>query len=191
MTLRHEIPPDGCWLTSDQHFGHTNIIKYCNRPFKDADEMTRELISRHNAIVKKDDVVWHLGDFSLNEKRVPEILPKLHGLHMLIMGNHDQCYGSNKKAWAAKRRYFEYGFKVIETEVELGDWTLNHLPFNPAPRADARLNALKPSESGKWLLHGHIHEVRCISGRQINVGVDVWDFAPVHIRELERLRRSL
>ena len=27
------------FFTSEHHFGHNNIIKYCNRPFRNADEM--------------------------------------------------------------------------------------------------------------------------------------------------------
>ena len=30
-----------------------------------------------------------------------------------------------------------------------------------------------------WLLHGHVHERWRQQGRMVNVGVDVWDLAPV------------
>lgn len=52
------------WVTSDLHFGHKNIIKYENRPFKDIEEMDKAIIELWNKTVKKDDKIYILGDFS-------------------------------------------------------------------------------------------------------------------------------
>ena len=51
------------YIISDTHFNHENIIKYCNRPFKDINEMNDAIIDNWNRIVKKDEIVYHLGDF--------------------------------------------------------------------------------------------------------------------------------
>ena len=50
------------FFTSDTHFGHENIIKYCKRPFKDVKEHDAELIRRWNEKVPEDGIVFHLGD---------------------------------------------------------------------------------------------------------------------------------
>ena len=47
------------WFTSDTHFAHENIMKYCNRPFKTIEEHDRELIKRWNEKIGKNDIVFH------------------------------------------------------------------------------------------------------------------------------------
>lgn len=53
------------WLTADTHFCHANILKFCQRPFKDVTEMDLQMITRWNAVVGPADVVYHLGDLAL------------------------------------------------------------------------------------------------------------------------------
>ncbi len=53
------------WFTADHHFGHANIIRYCNRPFASAEEMDATLVHLWNETVGRDDIVYHLGDFTL------------------------------------------------------------------------------------------------------------------------------
>ena len=56
---------------------------------------------------------------------------------------------------------------------------LNHFPYRTQSRYDLKFMQYRPQDDGGWLLHGHIHEKWRQSGRQINVGVDAWHFAPV------------
>jgi len=91
------------WFTSDTHFGHFNIIEYCNRPFKTVDEMNSKLIRFWNERVKPDDIVYFLGDFCFkntsgceeggdyvcsNNKYVPIIRP---ACEKIINGNSIEC----------------------------------------------------------------------------------------------------
>ena len=80
------------FFTSDTHFGHANIIKYCARPFASVQEMNRELIARWNAVVGPRDTVYHLGDFAFGKaSEAPTFLRKLNGAKkILIRGNHDR-----------------------------------------------------------------------------------------------------
>ena len=78
------------FIISDTHFGHENIIKYCNRPFSSAEEMDQTMIKRWNETVSNNDIIIHLGDFALcSRDRLKEIVSKLNGKKILIMGNHD------------------------------------------------------------------------------------------------------
>lgn len=163
------------WFTSDEHYDHRNIIRFCDRPFGAVLEMQREMIARHNAVVGPDDEVWHLGDFSLNEKTVPQILCQLRGKHHLISGNHDKCHPCHKKTETAKRRYLLFGFASVRHEVHMGPWLLNHLPYTGDSANEPRYPEWRPKDEGKWLLHGHIHEIRKVGERMINVGVDQWN----------------
>lgn len=90
IDIDYKFDPDNIWFTADTHFGHENIIKYCNRPFRNAAVMNEELIRRWNATVPEDGIVFHLGDFcSGGSKEWNEVMYRLHGQIYLILGNHD------------------------------------------------------------------------------------------------------
>ena len=54
---------DEFFLASDCHFFHENIIKYCNRPFKSAEEMNEVMYSNWNEVIPVDGKVFYLGDW--------------------------------------------------------------------------------------------------------------------------------
>jgi calcineurin-like phosphoesterase family protein len=66
--------------------------------------------------------------------------------------------------------------------VELADGTLvdvDHFPYEGDSREEDRHVDWRPTDHGRVLLHGHVHSSWRTNGRMINVGVDVWDYAPV------------
>ena len=79
------------WFTSDTHFGHANIIKYCVRPWKTVEEMNEALVANWNATVGVRDEVWHLGDFAFREA-LHDFVPRLRGRINLVLGNHDMHF---------------------------------------------------------------------------------------------------
>jgi calcineurin-like phosphoesterase family protein len=183
------------FFTSDHHFGHQNIIKYCSRPFATADEMNEVMIERWNSVVAPDDIVYYLGDFSLSASLAETIAPKLNGKKYLIMGNHDLCHPVNKKrAEKGRDAYLNAGFLSLELdgEIEIAGQKvkLHHLPYlnsNDADKYKGKYDHFRPKNEGQWLLCGHIHEKWKQVDRMINVGVDVWDFMPVSVVEIERM----
>lgn len=79
------------FFTSDEHYGHANVIGLCGRPFADVNEMNEVLVERHNAVVGPSDNVWHLGDFVFDDRQLAATLKRLNGRHRLVAGNHDNA----------------------------------------------------------------------------------------------------
>jgi calcineurin-like phosphoesterase family protein len=179
------------WYTADPHFGHANIIKYCNRPFYNVDHMNRELVRRWNERVAPEDTVFVLGDVALG--KLAETLPvcrQLKGNKILIPGNHDRCWPGHKEVRPADvNRYRDADFTIGPQEWHMEAWTLCHFPYEGDSRHQDRFAGFYPADKGRWLLHGHIHNLWQVKGRQINVGVDVWDFYPVSSHQIEELIR--
>jgi calcineurin-like phosphoesterase family protein len=93
------------FFTSDSHFGHANIIKYCNRPFSSVAEMDREMIEQWNKVVTMYDTVYHLGDFCFSAHA--PYFNQLNGNKFLILGNHDTLNNARTAAWKNIYDYFE------------------------------------------------------------------------------------
>src|SRR5574343_1568721 len=128
------------FVTSDTHFHHSNIIKYCNRPFSSTAEMDETLVQNWNSVVKPEDKVYHLGDvyFPLKE-RSDWLFSRLNGSKRLILGNHD-----NGKDQTLHKFFKEiYMWRFLK---EFG-LLLTHVPVHPGSL----------SSKLKYNVHGHTH----------------------------------
>lgn len=166
------------WFTSDMHFYHKNIISYCNRPFRDLEEMHDELIRRFNEKVKPDDTCYLLGDIVFGGVHKWElILSRLNGKKALVQGNHDD------------RRAKRFLPTMDTAEINSLDGIavkLSHYPYAPIePDEDQRYLERRLVDDGSWLLHGHVHCQYKVRRNMINVGVDVWDYYPVSFEEIK------
>ncbi len=86
------------YVIADLHFGHKNIIKHEKRPFENIEEMDKNLIAMWNNIASKEDVIYILGDFSwYNGAKTSELLKRLNGRKILIIGNHDSNFLTKKR----------------------------------------------------------------------------------------------
>jgi len=150
------------FVTSDHHFGDKKIIGYENRPFQSVEHMNLDLIGRWNSVVGKHDTVIHLGDFSfLPKKETKDILARLNGRKVLILGNHDR--GRSVNWWR------EVGFdQAYEYPIILdGFYILSHEP-------------VYVSENMPYVnVHGHTHNKRIDHQQIINVSVECTDYKPV------------
>jgi calcineurin-like phosphoesterase family protein len=158
------------WFTSDNHFGHKNIIKYCKRPFVSVEEMDEAMVERWNKVVRPGDQVYHLGDVMMGtniRERCTALRKRLNGHITLLLGNHDRGPGVYRDAGFDRvmRSYLVNGPKAM------GLINMRHHP--PVVRGGDTLH-----------LCGHVHEAWKRQDNVINVGVDVWNFTPVTIDTL-------
>lgn len=184
----------GVFFTSDLHFRHGNIIKYCNRPFETVQEQTEKLIENWNKIVPDTAIVFILGDFafaSKNQQRT--ILQKLTGKKYLVLGNHDQNIPEEE---------FEGIYDLVEVSIKVGEnWETFILSHRP-------LLCWEGSERGTYMLSGHIHSSNIrkedcqngdielwetMAGRLCwDVGVDNNDYKPISVTEvLEKIHDKI
>lgn len=79
------------WFVSDIHFGHQNIIRYCDRPYQYITDMDASIIDNWNSKVAPDDTVYFLGDFIFykSEQAILSVLLQLNGKIFFVRGNHD------------------------------------------------------------------------------------------------------
>lgn len=179
------------FFTSDTHFGHANIIKYSDRPFKDIYHMDAELVRRWNETVMPDDEVFHLGDVALGKwERWEEILTSLNGYKTLVIGNHDRVFAMEKQSmqdrfWPLYAEWFDIVVPDV-TNFPLGDHMVNmsHFPYNGDSHDGDRFEEMRLEDRGSILLHGHTHLDQIVSYSdantlQIHVGADAWDYTPV------------
>ena len=157
------------FFTSDLHYGHGNIIKYCNRPFSSVEEMEEALITNYNAVVRPADTVWFLGDvFFCQADRAKQIMRRLNGNKRLLLGNHDKMIRNQKPV----QDMFEKIYSDLHQETIDGiPVSMCHYPLLSWNRAF----------HGAYMLHGHVHSSTPMDGqyRRYDVGVDANYYAPV------------
>jgi calcineurin-like phosphoesterase family protein len=173
------------WLTSDTHFGHENIIKFSGRPFDNVKEMNEALVDYWNDTVSPEDTVIHLGDVAMGHFLDSwEYVKKLNGHLHLIMGNHDRIaryYGMSEKYESKFMPLYATRFETMQYQMKYMGFDLCHLPYYGDHVGEERFADRRPTDNGRWLIHGHVHEEWLVKDKMINVGVDVWDFKPAHI----------
>lgn len=172
---------------ADCHFGHDNIIRFCDRPFKNADQMDQAMIQNWNSSVTDQDTVFILGDMFFRSKNEEEIVSQLKGKKRLIVGNHDQDWMGKFKL----DHYFESIDNFLEIKDEGRHITLCHYP----------LLSWNHFTDG-YLIYGHIHNQTWLDfwpyilarDNMYNAGAEINDYRPVTFDQLkennERFKRA-
>jgi calcineurin-like phosphoesterase family protein len=166
------------WFTADLHLGHSNIIKYCDRPFKDRLEMDVILIKNWNETVQPDDDIYVLGDICFYRgKEAKAVISRLLGNIYLIAGNHDRereletvC---DRFVWVRDYHEMAHNGQFI---------VMSHYPFL----------SWRNSHKGAWSLHGHCHGSLPDdpTAKRLDVGVDCHDFRPISFDEVNDIMKK-
>lgn len=154
------------WFTSDNHFGHKRIIELALRPFADVAAMDRAMIEAWNLRVKRDDVVFHLGDFAFADHA--DYAPHLNGQKRLIRGNHDHKNRMRRECWHTID-------DLLHVTIQDTNLVLCHYG----------MRVWNKSHHGAIHLYGHSHGNLPGDRQSCDVGVDAWGFQPVSLDEIK------
>ena len=166
------------YFIADPHFGHTNILKFSNRPFKTIDEHDESLMKAWNHRVGNNDIIYILGDLTMSKdgEYANKLLSKLNGRKILIKGNHESYLNDPK----FDKSNYELITDYLTFNYQKTKFVLFHYPILEWDGFFGR----------SLHLYGHVHNTRLdyfqstLPRRAINVGVDLFNYAPVSIDEL-------
>lgn len=161
------------FISSDLHLGHTNIIKYCNRPFKDVKEMNSVLVKNWNNTISNKDKVYFLGDLAYGKNASTDYwYNKLKGQMIFIKGNHD----------ISNNIHF-YEYQILEYK--------NISFYLCHDSKDV------PSNWKGWIIYGHYHNNNLNEfpffdrkNKRINISVDLTNYKPVNMDYIIKLIES-
>lgn len=171
------------FFTSDHHFGHTNIIRFCNRPFRNVHEMNEVMIQKWNEKIGPNDEVYHLGDFGLcTDEEIIKISARLNGVIYLITGNHERAALNNRKRFRWIKDYYE--LKVKDNDCKNGYRKI--VLFHYAMRV------WHGDYKGAWHLYGHTHGNLPDKADMLSfdVGVDCHDFYPLSYEDVKEIMKT-
>ena len=163
--------PGAVMFTADTHFGHANIIRFCDRPYRDTFHMDESLVENWNQVVKPGQIVFHLGDFGFKGSagKLGRLYERLNGKIILIQGNHDHP-------------------KTLKMFSEIHDLAEVHVGKQRIILCHYAMKVWPASHHGAWHLHGHSHGTRPerLNQKVLDIGVDSWNWAPVSLTQIDR-----
>lgn len=187
-------------FTSDTHFGHANIIKYCDRPFEFPETVEMDMIMMggfmdYDALGK---TLIHLGDFVFNPSYVRDCGWRPGGKHILILGNHDRYANDGGQYRSLYQEFFtdilgtSYEWRTFSKQIWVDDIPIL---LSHEPQRDLK--------GCKYNIYGHHHnnmirdparfspDYDWLFGslNHINVGVELTEYRPVSFSEALNLPR--
>lgn len=156
--------PSGVWISSDLHFNHNSILKFCpkTRPFSNVEEMNEAIIKDWNSKVQPNHTIYNLGDFCFfrTKEEINQVLDRLKGKMVFIKGNHDrvELIECLKERNIPVHDYIEVKFNKLLI-------CMSHFPYLE----------WHACQRGSIMCHGHTHSTinhLNVGTRRIDVG---WD----------------
>lgn len=157
------------FITSDTHFGRNNILDIANRKFKNIDKMNDVFIKKWNNIVKKDDIILHLGGFGWDPDTIDKVIPQLNGNIGLLPSYED----------VKMTKIFNKfdNITLIQNQILIlsnHDCILSHYPLYDWPG----------KSTGTIHIHGNNvfdHVTNLNVENRVNACVDFWNYAPFQL----------
>lgn len=187
-------PTQKIFFSSDQHFGHRNVLKFCHRPFADEKEMGQALIDNWNSVVTNDDIVVTMGDlFWFNDSHsIKKCINKLNGKEIyIVLGNHDKRESFHRVTderfhildgishiylrCEDENRWYYKTFEIVCSHYPLMTW---------AHRDKGAINLFGHIHSGPRSETDYDQNLPLWTGQQLDVGVDNQEYTPVSFEDV-------
>ena len=164
------------FITSDLHWGHRNIMKFCPQSrarFRDdLDYMNEQMVKEWNDLIEPNDLVYILGDVAfLPAQKAAEYMDRLNGVKILVEGNHDRKTLMDvnfRNSFVEVHKYLDItydGHKCVMFHYPIAEWDQMH--------------------RGALHFHGHLHGG--VSGmeeyRSLDVGMDATGMIAISMEE--------
>lgn len=162
------------YVIGDTHFNHGNIIEYCDRPFYNVFEMNEAIITNWNIDITNQDTVIHVGDLKFGNSNIDdELIYRLNGYKVLVMGNHDRSSAS---------AYKKLGFNEVHKKKNLyiGNFIFSHRPIKGALPYD-KINIHGHVHNAKWFRYDYFH---------FNVSCEAINYKPIALDEIKRISKT-
>jgi calcineurin-like phosphoesterase family protein len=187
-------PTQKIFFSSDQHFGHRNVLRFCGRPFTDEKEMGLALIANWNSVVTNDDIVVTMGDFFwFNDSHsIKKCIDKLNGKEIyIVLGNHDKRESFHRVTdervhivdgithiflrCEDDTRWYQKTFEIVCSHYPLMTWS---------HRDKGAINLFGHIHSGPRCMGDYDKDLPLWTGQQLDVGVDNQEYTPVSFEDV-------
>jgi calcineurin-like phosphoesterase family protein len=134
--------------------------------------MDEKLIYNYNCLVKPDDIVVWVGDVSFHDpKRTYDVINRLNGYKILVVGNHDFDRKKKLRKMGFDETHIVYNLCFGNTKVAFTHYPMDNLPIR------------------EWInTHGHIHKNKHVreieTTSHINVNCEFQDYKPINLDTL-------
>jgi calcineurin-like phosphoesterase family protein len=169
------------YFTADTHFSHAAIINYAARPFATIEQMDQVLIDNINQLLGRDDVLYHLGDFTLGDYQTfcsyAQRLKQAIRIN-IVPGGHDRRWIKNFVAadWP--------------NITILPNLTTMENVSPPIVLCHYALRSWDRAIYGTWHLYGHSHCKLPAFGLSYDVGVDCNGFSPISYDAIAKIMET-
>jgi len=145
------------YVISDMHFDDSFLMQVQDEDFDTVQDKNELIVANWNKKIHDNNTkVYILGDVGFSKEVLQDIIPRLRGYLILIMGNHDTF---------SKTFYKTLFDEVYDTPVYYTKRiVLSHHPIMVEP--------------GIVNLHGHTHFIKLDSDQHYNVCVEMINYTP-------------
>lgn len=144
------------YFSSDFHYNHKNLIKSCSnwedktqcRDYSSIEFHNNLLVTNINKVVKENDILYHLGDWSFGgNDEVLNFRKQLNcrNIH-LILGNHDKYIMQKQNSFIGPDKFLTISEKK---EIKVGGQLIVLCHY--------AMRTWNKDNRGAWMLHGHSH----------------------------------